>query len=107
MTWTDVLEDASLGEGGLAPVYPLGLNLVLARVGGVAYALSGRCAHLGCPLFTGQLDGHTLTCGCHDWRFDVRTGRFLDAPELGVQVYPTRSDAGRLLVGLDSKGGTS
>jgi phenylpropionate dioxygenase-like ring-hydroxylating dioxygenase large terminal subunit len=44
------------------------------------------------PLFTGTLEGHTLTCPCHDWRFDVRTGRFLEAPELGLAVYPTKSE---------------
>src|SRR6185295_8052289 len=27
-----------------------------------------------CPLFTGTLDGQTLVCPCHDWRYDVTTG---------------------------------
>ena len=100
MTWIFVMEEISLPEGGMAPVYPLGINLVLARVGGTVYAVSGKCAHMACPLFKGNLDGYTLTCPCHDWRFDIRTGRFLDAPELGVAVYPVKSEAGKLLVSL-------
>ena len=100
MNWIYALDDAALQEGRMAPAYPLGVNVVLARVGGMVYAVSGKCAHMACPLFTGKLAGYTLTCPCHDWRFDVRTGKFLDAPELGVAVYPTKSEAGKLFVNL-------
>lgn len=100
MTWTYVFEDAALPEGSMQPVYPLGISVVIARVEGTVYAVSGKCAHMACPLFQGTLDGHTLTCGCHDWRYDIRTGRFLDAPELGLAVYPSKSEAGKLFVNL-------
>jgi 3-phenylpropionate/trans-cinnamate dioxygenase ferredoxin subunit len=100
MIWTYVMEDAALPEGGMAPAYPLGVNVVLARAGGAVYAVSGKCVHMACPLFTGKLADYTITCPCHDWRFDIRTGKFLDAPELGLAVYPTKSEAGRLFVNL-------
>lgn len=58
---------------------------------------------MACPLSAGRLDGFTIACSCHDWRFDVRTGRFLDAPELGLAVYPTKLDAGKVFVSLDGK----
>ncbi|HMD98574.1 MAG TPA: Rieske (2Fe-2S) protein, partial [Terriglobia bacterium] len=87
-------------EGCMAPVYPLGVNVFLARVGGAVYAVSGKCAHMACPLFMGRLEGYTVVCPCHDWRFDVRTGRFLDAPELALTVYPTKLEAGKLSVSL-------
>jgi nitrite reductase/ring-hydroxylating ferredoxin subunit len=94
------MEEPALPEGGKAPVYPQGTNVVIARVDGTVYAVSGKCAHMACPLYGGTLDGHTLTCPCHDWRFDIRTGRFLDAPELGLAVYPAKSEAGKLFVSL-------
>ena len=100
MNWTYVLEDSSLPEGQMTAAYPLGVNVVLARVSGKIYAISGKCAHMACPLFTGKLEGYNVTCPCHDWRFDVRTGAFLDAPELRLPVYPTRSEAGRLSIQL-------
>jgi len=96
--WTQVLDDIALLEGRMAPVYPLGVNVVLARVGGAVYAVSGTCAHMACPLFMGRLEGYTIVCSCHDWR--VRTGRFLNAPELGLTVYPTKLEAGKLFVSL-------
>lgn len=100
MPWTYVMDETALPEGAMAPAYPSGVNLVIARVGGLVYAVSGRCAHMGCPLFTGFLDGHTLTCPCHDWSFDIRTGCFLAAPELGLAVYPTKSESGKVYVNL-------
>jgi 3-phenylpropionate/trans-cinnamate dioxygenase ferredoxin subunit len=99
--WTALMNEASLPEGGLKVAYPRGLNVVVARVDGAVYAVSGACPHMGCPLFTGSLTGGVLTCPCHDWRFDVRTGRFLSSPELGLTVYPVRSEAGVLFVNLE------
>jgi 3-phenylpropionate/trans-cinnamate dioxygenase ferredoxin subunit len=101
MIWTYVMEEKELAEGDMAPVYPLGVNVVIARIGGEVYAVSGKCAHMACPLFSGTLQGHTLICPCHDWRFDIRTGRFLDAPELGLAVYPAKSELGKLFVSVD------
>jgi len=101
-SWVPVLEDGALPEGHMLPVYPQGVNVVLARVGGTVYAISGSCAHMACPLFMGRLDGYNIVCPCHDWRFDVRTGKFLDAPELGVAVYATKLEAGKLCVSLSS-----
>jgi nitrite reductase/ring-hydroxylating ferredoxin subunit len=100
MTWTFVMEDAALAEGSVAPTYPLGVHVVVARVGGIVYALAGKCAHMACPLSSGLLEGHVLTCPCHDWRYDVRSGAFLDAPELHLDVYPVKSEEGKLFVGL-------
>ena len=102
-SWVQVLDDVALTEGHMLPVYPQGVNVLLARVGGAVYAISGICAHMACPLFMGTLVGYTIVCPCHDWRFDIRTGRFLDAPELGLSVYPTKLEAGKLCVSLDSK----
>ena len=98
--WNYVLDDSALLEGRMAPGYPLGVNVLLARVGGRVYAVSGKCVHMACPLFMGRLEGHTIVCPCHDWRFDIRTGRFLNAPELGLTVYPTKLEAGKLFVNL-------
>jgi 3-phenylpropionate/trans-cinnamate dioxygenase ferredoxin subunit len=100
MRWIYVFDDAELKEGHMVPVYPLGVNVVLSRVGGTIYATSGKCTHMACPLFTGRLEGYTITCPCHDWRFDIRTGKFIDAPELGLEIYPTKSETGKVYVKL-------
>ncbi len=101
MTWIYIMEETALAEGSMAPVYPLGVNVVVARVDGTLYAVSGKCAHMACPLFSGNLTGFTLTCRCHDWRYDIRTGRFIDAPELGLAIYPVKAEAGKLFISLE------
>ena len=95
-----MLEYSALRDGEMAPVYPLGVNVVVARVDGEIRAVAGKCAHMACALFSGTLDGHTLTCPCHDWRFDITTGRFLDAPEIGIAVYPAKVEAGKVYVSV-------
>ena len=57
----------------------------------------------GMPTVHGRLEGYTIVCACHDWRFDVRTGRFLNATELGLTVHTTKLDAGKLFVHLGGK----
>ena len=98
--WIVVSDDAVLTEGSMMPVYPLGINILLARVDGSVYALSGKCAHMACPLYSGTLKGDILTCPCHDWRFNIRTGEFLDATELRLENYQTKSENGKLFVKL-------
>jgi len=92
------LDDSTLPEGQMTVVFPLGVNVVLARVDGSIYAISGKCTHMACPLFAGKLNGYTITCPCHDWRFDIRTGKFLDASELGLEVYPVKSETGKVYI---------
>jgi 3-phenylpropionate/trans-cinnamate dioxygenase ferredoxin subunit len=55
---------------------------------------------MACPLFTGKLEGYVITCPCHDWRFDIRTGQFLDAPKLALAIYSTKSEDGKLFINL-------
>lgn len=100
--WIYVMDDSDLPEGGMSAVYPRGINTLLARVNGTVYALEGKCAHMGCPLFCGDLSGAVLTCPCHDWRFDIKTGQFIDAAELRLKIYPARAENGRLFVKMTS-----
>ena len=94
----EVIELSKLAEGKPAAVFPLGLPVLLIRLGAEVFALENRCAHMGCPLAAGELDGHILRCPCHDWRFDIRDGRFLDAPELAVKTYAAEVKAGRVFI---------
>jgi nitrite reductase/ring-hydroxylating ferredoxin subunit len=98
MAWMYLMDENAFPEGGMAPAYPLGVNVLVAKTGGAVYALSGRCTHMACPLFTGTLEGHTLVCPCHDWKFDIRTGRMIDSPELGIASYSVKSEMGKLYV---------
>jgi 3-phenylpropionate/trans-cinnamate dioxygenase ferredoxin subunit len=94
------VDEAKVRAGKPLPVYPKGIGVLLVRLADGLHAVRNRCAHMGCPLEGGLLDGPILTCPCHDWRFDVRDGQFQDAPELSIPVYETRVEDGKVLVNL-------
>ena len=94
----ETAELAKLKDAGLTPAFPKGLPVLLIKRGGEVFALENRCAHMGCPLALGSLDGDVLTCPCHDWRFDIRDGKFLDAPELSLRTYKTMISEGRIFI---------
>ena len=90
-----------LEDGRLSPAWPAGLPVLLVKKGGAVFALENRCAHMGCPLAAGSLEGYTLKCPCHDWRFDVRDGSFLDAPELRLKTYAVEIKNGKVFIGAE------
>lgn len=98
--WTYVMDETSLPDGGMVPVYPKGVHVLLAKIDGQVYALDGKCPHMGCPLYSGSLSGHILACACHDWRFNVKTGEFIDAVEIKLKVYGAKAADGKLFVSL-------
>ena len=98
--YTEVADLAALAESRPTEKFPLGLPLLLIRKGAEVFVLENRCAHMGCPLAAGTLEGYILTCPCHDWRFDIRGGTFLDAPEIAVRIYPSELRGGKVMVVL-------
>ncbi|HAT71519.1 MAG TPA: tRNA-(guanine-N1)-methyltransferase [Elusimicrobia bacterium] len=97
-SWVEITPQGELKEGVPHPVFPKGLPVLLIRRGAEIFALENRCAHMGCPLAAGKLEGHTLQCPCHDWRFDIRDGKFLDAPELAVKTYRAEIRNGKVFL---------
>lgn len=73
----------------------LGRDIVLYRTeDGRAVALEDRCLHRSYPLSAGQLQGDTIVCGYHGFRFDA-AGTLIEVPSqprcprgLGVHSYP-------------------
>ena len=98
--WVPTIDDSKVRDGAAVPVYPKGVGVLLVRADGEIFAIANKCAHMACPLEGGKLEGGVITCPCHDWRFDVRSGRFLDAPELSIDTFATKVEDGKVLVQL-------
>lgn len=96
--WNLVMEEKALAEGGFQVVYPRGVPVLLVKKDGKVYALSNKCVHMGCPLDGGVLEDHMIKCPCHDWRYDIQTGRFLAAEEIKLKSYPLEVRDGGLYV---------
>ena len=69
--------------------------VLLSRLGGELFAVSGTCTHSGAALGEGLIHDGTVRCPLHHACFDLRTGRALPAPALDeVELLEPVRDAG-------------
>jgi 3-phenylpropionate/trans-cinnamate dioxygenase ferredoxin subunit len=93
--WVPVMEEKKLDEEGGVCVAPKGLPVLLMKRYGQIFALSNSCPHMGCTLAGGSMEEYVLTCPCHDWQFDIRTGRmFPEDTGVVLKSYEWRVDSG-------------
>jgi len=89
-----------LAEGTGRVVEAGGRTLALFRVGETCYAIDNTCLHRGGPLGEGDLEGTTVQCPWHAWRWDVTTGANAHNPALRVACFPVSIDHGDVFVEL-------
>lgn len=90
------VEEVPEGTGTVVEVR--GRPLALFHIGGRFYATDNECLHRGGPLGDGFLTGEVVTCPWHGWEYDVRTGRHVDDPSLGVATFDVVVRNGRVWV---------
>ena len=100
-SWVFTLEEKKLQENKITVVFPQGLPVLLIKKAGRLYALSNKCAHMACGMESGVLKEFTLKCPCHDWRYDIRTGAFLDAAEIRIPVYELKVSEGNIYIKME------
>lgn len=84
--WYPAARSTEIAREKLATAMLLEVPLVLGRTAdGKAFALRDLCPHRGIPLSYGRLDGQTVECSYHGWRFDACTGRCVEIPSLTSQ----------------------
>jgi 3-phenylpropionate/trans-cinnamate dioxygenase ferredoxin subunit len=113
-SWHDVGSLDELERAGhvVARIDGREIGVVLGPAG-EPRALRNRCPHHGAPLCLGTVvdrleapapgryiaSGRSvLRCPWHGWEFELERGTCLDEPSLRVAVYPSRVEAGRVLV---------
>jgi nitrite reductase (NADH) small subunit/3-phenylpropionate/trans-cinnamate dioxygenase ferredoxin subunit len=66
--------------------------VALFRTGDNFYALDDVCPHMGASLGSGYVEGDTVTCPWHAWRFRLTDGAWADNPRGKIKVgcYPVR-----------------
>ncbi len=85
-------------------VFPYGIPVLLVRNSGNIYAVSNKCAHMGCTLSRGSLWGLAVKCPCHEWMFDVRTGESVTAPQIKIPAYEVKAEGNKIYLNI---GGTA
>ena len=83
--------------------FPKGIPVLFIKLGGEIHAISNKCAHMECPLIGGTLEGNIIQCPCHDWRFNIKTGEFVDAKEIKIPVFDTKNTDGKIFIKLEGE----
>ncbi len=92
------MDENQLPEAVMVVKFPFGIPVMLVKKLGTVYAVSNKCAHMGCTLSRGTLWGFTVQCPCHEWSFDIRTGEFITAGEIKLPVYETKVEDNKIYV---------
>ena len=75
--------------------------IALYNVNGNFYATTNTCLHQEGPLGEGTLEGETVTCPWHGWKFNVRTGVSPVVPTAKIQTYAVKIEGDDILVAID------
>jgi 5,5'-dehydrodivanillate O-demethylase oxygenase subunit len=110
--WQPVFHSADLVLGGALPLRIMGQDFTLYRgAGGAPVLVDARCPHRGAQLSAGWVDGDTLRCFYHGWRFGP-DGACLEQPAEGsafrdkvaIRSYPVRDYLGLIFAYLGAGG---
>ena len=78
-----------------------GHEILVINVDEEFYACENSCPHMELPLYYGSLDGKVLTCGFHNEKFDVTTGKSLGpVTEKPLKTYKVKVEDSAMLVEL-------
>jgi 3-phenylpropionate/trans-cinnamate dioxygenase ferredoxin component len=82
-------------------------HVLLSLQGGELCAIDDQCNHAGCLLSSGWIDGDAVVCPCHEYAFELRTGRNVTLPRLceDQRRFEVRVVEGRVLLRLDKEAG--
>ena len=88
--WVAVAAIADIPPGAAVTAPAGGAEVAVFNVNGDLLAVEARCLHKGGDLAAGHVSDGVVTCPLHWWRYDLRTGERLGAPDLRLACYPVR-----------------
>src|SRR5246127_3873471 len=84
--WYPAAQSTEIRAQRLSKALLLEVPLVLGRTAeGKAFAMRDACPHRGIPLSYGRVEGNTVECSYHGWRFDACSGQCVEIPSLTFQ----------------------
>jgi cell fate regulator YaaT (PSP1 superfamily)/nitrite reductase/ring-hydroxylating ferredoxin subunit len=96
--WIFVLKTPEVPPGKALVADLGGPKVAVFNVDGRFHVLSNACGHQGGPLGEGTLEGFSVTCPWHQWKFDVTTGKCLSVSGSQVRKYESRVDGEDLYI---------
>src|SRR5205807_6442561 len=100
--WTAIYRSEDVKTGYAKPIRIMGENYTLYRgQSGHAQVIDYRCPHRGAQMHLGWIEGDTIGCVYHGWKFDC-SGQCIEQPaeeagfarKVRIGAYPTREYLG-------------
>ena len=86
-------------EGRLKAFRGFDREICVARADGL-FAFDNRCPHQNAPLSAGELDGKTVVCPYHAWRFDVSNGQAQIEGDPPLKLFEIRQYGTEVFIAL-------
>jgi nitrite reductase/ring-hydroxylating ferredoxin subunit len=78
--FVQAMKVSDLAEGTISTVDLKGIHILLAKIGGEVFAVSGYCTHEETDLGIGVVLEDRVICPLHLSQFDLRTGQVMNPP---------------------------
>jgi 5,5'-dehydrodivanillate O-demethylase oxygenase subunit len=107
--WQPLMRSKEILPGRARAAKILGEEFTVYRgEDGNPHVVAYRCAHRACPLTVGWVEGDSIRCRYHGWKFDA-SGRCIEKPNeddgptehrIRIPIYPSREYAGLIFAYL-------
>lgn len=96
--WHDVAAEADIPEGKTVRLEVEERGLFVHRADGDLHVYDSHCPHQVTNIPELALDGTTVTCPKHEWKFDITTGECIEKGTHPLKRLDAKFDGGRLFV---------
>jgi nitrite reductase/ring-hydroxylating ferredoxin subunit/alkylhydroperoxidase/carboxymuconolactone decarboxylase family protein YurZ len=95
--WREVMPAADIAEGEVQRVECPTRTVFVYREGETYKVYDSHCPHQVTNIPHLALEGLTLTCPKHKWKFDIRTGACIEKGQHPMKAFETKIEDGRLV----------
>lgn len=95
--WRDVMAAAEIADGEVKRVECATRTVFVYRTGEDFKVYDSHCPHQVTNIPHLALDGLTLTCPKHQWKFDIRTGQCIEKGQHPMKAFDSRVEGDRLM----------
>jgi nitrite reductase/ring-hydroxylating ferredoxin subunit len=102
--WIDFGPEDMVERGKSCAVQANGRSLLLCHTSAGVFTVENLCSHQKKPLDRARIMGEHIMCPHHGARFELRTGCPVSGlATLPLRTFPTKLQAGRVLVQISTK----
>jgi nitrite reductase/ring-hydroxylating ferredoxin subunit len=99
LEFVPAMKVADLAEGAMSAVDLKERHILVSRIGGEVYAVSGLCTHEETDLGRGFVLEERVICPLHLSQFDLRTGQVMNPPaEVPLQRFNVKIEGDTIFV---------